>query len=52
LSADEIDRLDRIEARGAEAAEMGEADKKAWWASLDKRDQELIRARRKLAKAA
>jgi hypothetical protein len=52
LSADEIDRLDRIEARGAEAAEMGEDAKKAWWASLDKRDQELIRARRKLAKAA
>jgi hypothetical protein len=52
LSDDEAERLDRIEARGAEAAEMGEDAKKAWWASVDKRDQELIRARRKLAKAA
>jgi len=52
LSDAERERLDRIEARGAEAAEMGEDAKKAWWASVDKRDQELIRARRKLAKAA
>lgn len=51
-SAEDAERLDKLEARGAEAAEMGDDAKRAWWASLDKQDQDAIKARRKLNKAA
>ena len=46
MTPEESERLDRLEARGAEAAEMGEEAKAKWWASISKADQQALKARR------
>ena len=46
MTPEESERLDQLEARGAEAAEMGEEAKAKWWASISKADQQALKARR------
>lgn len=46
ITPEEVERLDQLEARGAEAAEMGEEAKAKWWASISKADQQALKARR------
>lgn len=52
ISADEEDRLQKLEARGREAAEMGEDARKAWWASLAKEDQDALKRRARATRRA
>lgn len=46
ITPEESERLDQLEARGAEAAEMGEEAKAKWWASISKADQQALKVRR------
>ena len=52
ISADEEDRLQKLEARGREAAEVGEESRKAWWASLPREDQETLKRRARATRRA
>lgn len=52
ITPEESERLDQLEARGAEAAEMGEEAKAKWWASISKADQHALKARRAVRRIA
>lgn len=45
ITPEEEDRLERLEARGREAAEIGEESRATWWKSLPKSDRDALRAR-------